>query len=249
MSLQPYHADGCHRVDEIPAAAAPAPQDACEGAAAALGVGALRRSVAEAHRVSQASARTVAPRPVVNTIFIEPAARHICRGGPLCNSNGAAGTDMSVTEGSLGKATGGASPAANVKRRITGKRKLVQAGNAELHDESGGPASRVRRDAGGMHDAPAGAIGGDCQGSLEHAVEGPDMTQAILLHGEAHDSPICWTSTDARSGCNIANVADEPPKVDVAYGEMNTQKCTSSSTAAGSTGDSSSSSAGGAGAG
>ncbi len=198
----------------------------------------------------QENTRRSVPRPIVNTVFIEPAVRHGRRGGPPCYFNGAAGTDTSVVKGSLGKATGDASPAADVRRRITGKRKLVQAGDAGLLDKFGGPASKLRRDAGGVHEAPAGVAGGACQGSLDHAVEGPDMPQALPLHGNAHDSPTWrWTSTDARSGCNIASVADEPPKVDVAYGEMNTLKCTSSSTAAGSTGEPSSSSAGGAGAG
>ncbi len=177
---------------------------------------------------------------------IEPASRDVCRGGPPRGVSDEAGIGMGEVESARSMGKGGGCLTASVRRRITGKRKLVHAGDAGP-PEFGGPASKLRRGAGDVHEGPAGAIGGACLGSLDNDEEGPVMHQVRLIDGNAQYSPTWrWRSTDARCGGDIAGAADVPPKFDVAYGEMNTQKFTSFSTAAESTGESSSNRAGGA---
>ncbi len=157
------------------------------------------------------------------------------QGGPLCQDDGdhGAGIESIVfTAGAERRAEGNARPSAQARRRITGKRKMVQGGDTLPPAQLGGSASRLRCDADIVHASSTIRFGDDHEGSLFQGVVGPDMPQATLIGSYARSSTSrgCGGS-QARSASDAHCGTGDLQTFHVADGELNTLKSTSSPTA------------------
>ncbi len=175
---------------------------------------------------------------IVDTAPALPAGRRAPQQGLLRPVSSVPTTDACEDGDVMRRVDDGPRPAAIVRRRITGKRKLEQAGGAGSRSpEFEGPTSKLRCDAGDLHGVPAWAMSGTTLGDLDHGEEGPTMHQARWGDGIApHSSARRRRSTEAWGGGNSEFVNNELHTDDAANGELNTLKYTSLSSATASTG-------------
>ncbi len=152
----------------------------------------LHRAVAY-HCDARGSPRALQPRvlpppPAARPQPAPPGPRgaHLAhRGQPLCRDgggdHGTISDGVDFTAGTKRHGATGARPAASLRRRITGKRKMVDIGDPLSPAQLSGSASSFRSDAESLHDSSGHRLGDDRDRCLLHGVVGNVEPRAMVI--------------------------------------------------------------------